>query len=192
MVPTPQIDASLSLMLGPPKRPVKAAGVCRPSPKLAWNPSATGARYADVYFASAPEGATAPQATALVLWVLYGGTLDPPIASVQLLVRPLEARSGSNPQPVTVFSGRPGQLSGLLRCPGDSALPLAWTASSGMTRSRFRSAALVGVRIHVNNGSVAGPGAELPHIAAVGLQLSPPQQEAAAALEATALEATDE
>ncbi|KXZ44999.1 hypothetical protein GPECTOR_59g606 [Gonium pectorale] len=153
----------------PNLRAVRQAKQCKPTPKFAWIPRLAAPRFADLYFNQTPV-ATGARASALVLWLMNRGAVDPPIASVQLIMRARDARPGTAATLVQVFAGQAGQGANLT-CPREHALPLALLPGQGLTEAAFRNLTVLGVRIHVGNGTVTKTG-RLPHIASVGLRLA--------------------
>ncbi|KXZ45277.1 hypothetical protein GPECTOR_56g373 [Gonium pectorale] len=109
-----------SFMTGPPAKAVlKAEGKaaqCKTTPNFAWIPNSATPRFAELTFNLA-AGTLAPRVDELVLWVMNKGKLDPPIWSIDLLLRPRGAAASSTPLRVPVFLGEDGML-GDLECPG--------------------------------------------------------------------------
>ncbi|GFR51609.1 hypothetical protein Agub_g14034 [Astrephomene gubernaculifera] len=127
-------------------------------------------RYVVAYFNHTPA-ARSGQVASVVLYVTNKGTLNPAIASIDLLLR-LATAGGANSnsreqQWVTLYSGSTGQQ---LTCPGLNYF--AVSAAAAMTSAiEFNTADVIAVRINVNGATVSMK-SELPHLAAVGLQLS--------------------
>ncbi|KXZ51471.1 hypothetical protein GPECTOR_12g434 [Gonium pectorale] len=161
------IGAAVAVLVGPPSAAVLAVTSCGPQPSLAWAPVTQGPRYVDVLFGQSPQP-TGAQAGAVVLYLLGRGGLQPAISSLDLLMLLPKAK---DPVLVNVYKGPTGKAQPQPLCPGINQFAVSDPKSpAAMSSKDFRRAAVTGLRVYVNNGSVT-TATDLPYIAAAGLVL---------------------
>ncbi|GFR42426.1 hypothetical protein Agub_g3330, partial [Astrephomene gubernaculifera] len=160
---------SVAKLLGAPNANVLKAvakGVCKPGDTAnRWIPSLETPRTAVLYFNQTPA-AKVSRVGAVVAYVLNRGTIDPAIASIELLLQ----TPSQQQQWVTFYTGSSsGQQ---LTCPGLNRFPVSAAAlKPPVSAAVFAAAEVMGVRLNVGAG-VTSDKANLPQMAAVGLQMA--------------------
>ncbi|GFR43995.1 hypothetical protein Agub_g5141 [Astrephomene gubernaculifera] len=161
---------SASFVVGPPGPFLMNGKGCRPSADYAWVPTRETPRSLIAYYGQSPA-ARVSQVAAVVVFVANRGSLDPAITAIDLQLRTIRGQQKTQAGTfwVNLYKGGIGQE---LTCPGLNHFDLSSSAATGAngTLAKFKDAEMVGVRINVLNAVVAAK-ADLPHLAAVGLQL---------------------
>ncbi|GFR52172.1 hypothetical protein Agub_g14705 [Astrephomene gubernaculifera] len=153
---------SVSNLAGPPAPQVVAAKTCKPAPAFSWVPTKVAPRYVVAYFNQTPA-ARVNQVTSVLLYVLNVGSLDPAFTSIDLLLRvPGQGTS----RWVTLYTGISSQQ---LTCPGINRFALS-VASLQPQMPLVAVSEVSAVRVNVNGAYISSK-SDLPHLAAVGLQL---------------------
>ncbi|GFR45991.1 hypothetical protein Agub_g7466 [Astrephomene gubernaculifera] len=164
---------SASLLAGLPSgrlARITRTATCGPAPSVSWVPTLAVPRYVVAYFNQTPA-ARGAQVAAVELYVTNKGSLNPAIASIDLLLKgTTNKQQGITQRWVTMYVG--GSSDPPLSCPGLNrfVVPAAPALQPPQTNAGLNACEVVAVRVTVSNATVAAK-SELPHLAAVGLRL---------------------
>ncbi|GFR41633.1 hypothetical protein Agub_g2360, partial [Astrephomene gubernaculifera] len=166
---------AVAKLLGAPNANVLKAiakGVCKPGDAAnRWIPSLETPRTAVLYFNQTPA-AKVSRVGAVVAYVLNRGTIDPAIASIELLLQTpsQQATNATQQQWVNIYRGSSSDQQ--LTCPGLNRFPVSAAAlQPPVSAAVFAAAEVVGVRLNVGAGATSNK-ANLPQMAAMGLQMA--------------------
>ncbi|KXZ43362.1 hypothetical protein GPECTOR_92g585 [Gonium pectorale] len=159
-------DGSASKLVGNPynKTTLTALKKCKPVAGLSWVPTIKLPRWVAASFNQTPA-ATGATVSEVLVWINNKGEFDPAFSTISLVVRQPNATTTTT---VPIYEGDGKEI----KCPGLNRFQVNTTiVARSMALRTFRSATVLSVRIDVTSVATNNK-KNLPHVAAIGLQLS--------------------